>query len=287
MNVPGEHLQGVMSANEFLTRVNLMQGHSGSTRRRCRKCTGKQVIVIGGGNTAMDAARTARRLGGHVTIVYRRTQARCPRASRNCITRWRKASCSRCCARPSEFVGDNHHRAPAQPILDIMELGDPTPRAGAAPVVTGKTEIMNGRSRHHGARQRRRTRSSRMPSPRLRPPNGAPSPSSAARRRPRSRACSPAATRRAAARPPSARLATGRRRRAKSWATIPSRAAEIKELVAKAARYTASAQTPQTIVEKIDLSERHCRVRRALAADRAGRAGRPVRARAGVAARAS
>ena len=76
MNVPGEHLLNVMSANEFLTRVNLMQGLRADYETPLPETAGKQVLVIGGGNTAMDAARTARRLGGHVTIVYRRTQAR-------------------------------------------------------------------------------------------------------------------------------------------------------------------------------------------------------------------
>ncbi len=78
MNVPGEHLLGVMSANEFLTRVNLMQARIEDYETPLPEIAGKQVIVIGGGNTAMDAARTAKRLGGNVTIVYRRTQAEMP-----------------------------------------------------------------------------------------------------------------------------------------------------------------------------------------------------------------
>jgi len=73
MNVPGEHLLGVMSANEFLTRVNLMRGLDAKYETPLPETSGKQVFIIGGGNTAMDAARTARRLGANVTIVYRRT----------------------------------------------------------------------------------------------------------------------------------------------------------------------------------------------------------------------
>ena len=61
LSVPGEHLLGIMSANEFLTRVNLMQGHREGSETPLPETKGKQVIVIGGGNTAMDAARTARR----------------------------------------------------------------------------------------------------------------------------------------------------------------------------------------------------------------------------------
>ena len=78
MNIPGEHLLGILSANEYLTRVNLMQAHKDEYETPLPPTRGKEVMVIGGGNTAMDAARTARRLGGNVTIVYRRTQAEMP-----------------------------------------------------------------------------------------------------------------------------------------------------------------------------------------------------------------
>ena len=78
MDVPGEHYLNVMSANEFLTRVNLMQGLRDDYETPLPETAGKEVLVIGGGNTAMDAARTAHRLGGHVTIVYRRTRSEMP-----------------------------------------------------------------------------------------------------------------------------------------------------------------------------------------------------------------
>ncbi|MDR3202716.1 MAG: FAD-dependent oxidoreductase, partial [Bifidobacteriaceae bacterium] len=78
MNVPGEHLLNVMSANEFLTRVNLMGANREDRATPLPAVKGKDVLVIGGGNTAMDAARTAKRLGGHVKIVYRRTRAEMP-----------------------------------------------------------------------------------------------------------------------------------------------------------------------------------------------------------------
>ena len=61
MNVPGEHLLNVMSANEFLTRVNLMQGLRADYETPLPATKDKEVLIIGGGNTAMDAARTARR----------------------------------------------------------------------------------------------------------------------------------------------------------------------------------------------------------------------------------
>ncbi len=76
MNIAGEHLNHVYSANEFLTRVNLMEAHLGVSPTPVKM--GKEVIVVGGGNVAMDAARTAKRLGADVTIVYRRTEKEMP-----------------------------------------------------------------------------------------------------------------------------------------------------------------------------------------------------------------
>lgn len=76
MNIPGENLNGVISANEFLTRINLMRAHEEEYDTPVR--LGNKVIVVGGGNVAMDAARTARRLGVDTTIVYRRRQEDLP-----------------------------------------------------------------------------------------------------------------------------------------------------------------------------------------------------------------
>ncbi len=76
MDIPGEGLKGVMSANEFLTRLNLMKAYKDNSDTPIVK--GKHVIVVGGGNVAMDAARSAKRLGGDVTIVYRRTKDELP-----------------------------------------------------------------------------------------------------------------------------------------------------------------------------------------------------------------
>lgn len=73
MGIPGEDLQGVYSANEYLTRVNLMKAHKFPEYHTPLK-PGKKVVVIGGGNVAMDSARVAKRLGADVTVVYRRSQ---------------------------------------------------------------------------------------------------------------------------------------------------------------------------------------------------------------------
>lgn len=76
MNIPGETLVGVISANELLTRTNLMHGYDESYDTPIY--LGRHVVVVGGGNVAMDAARTARRLGSEVTVVYRRSEQDMP-----------------------------------------------------------------------------------------------------------------------------------------------------------------------------------------------------------------
>ena len=76
MKIPGENLKGVYSANEFLTRINLMKAYKADSTTPIQH--GKKVAVVGGGNVAMDAARCARRLGAEVTIIYRRTEAELP-----------------------------------------------------------------------------------------------------------------------------------------------------------------------------------------------------------------
>ncbi len=76
MNIPGENLNGVVSANEFLTRANLMKAYDNDYDTPIY--VGKKVVVVGGGNVAMDAVRTAKRLGAESTIVYRRGEAELP-----------------------------------------------------------------------------------------------------------------------------------------------------------------------------------------------------------------
>ncbi len=76
MGIPGENLNGVVSANEFLTRANLMKAYD--TEYDTPIYVGKRVVVVGGGNVAMDAVRTAKRLGAESTIVYRRGEAELP-----------------------------------------------------------------------------------------------------------------------------------------------------------------------------------------------------------------
>ena len=141
MNVPGEHYNNVMSANEFLARVNLMQALRADYETPLPPTEGKQVLVIGGGNTAMDAARTARRLGGLVTIVYRRTQSEMPARVEELHHALEEGIQLKVLAAPYEFLGDDRHRVTTA-LLDLMELGDPDESGRRSPVVTGEREAI-------------------------------------------------------------------------------------------------------------------------------------------------
>jgi glutamate synthase (NADPH/NADH) small chain len=141
MNVPGEHLLNVMSANEFLTRVNLMQGLRPDYETPLPETDGKQVIVIGGGNTAMDAARTAKRLGGDVTIVYRRTQSEMPARVEELEHALEEGIALKVLRSPSEFLGNSEGFVTAA-TLDVMELGEPDASGRRRPVTTGETETI-------------------------------------------------------------------------------------------------------------------------------------------------
>ena len=78
MHIPGENLKGVYSANEFLTRINLMKAYREGADTPIMDLKGKKVAVVGGGNVAMDAARCSKRLGADVYIIYRRSEAELP-----------------------------------------------------------------------------------------------------------------------------------------------------------------------------------------------------------------
>ena len=125
MNVPGEHLINVMSANEFLTRVNLMQGLREDYETPLPETRGKEVIVIGAGNTAMDSARTARRLGANVTIVYRRTRAEMPVRVEELHHAIEEGIQIKVLRAPNEFVGDSKTNFVTHAMLDVMALGEP------------------------------------------------------------------------------------------------------------------------------------------------------------------
>ena len=139
LNVPGEHLLNVMSANEFLTRVNLMQGHKDERETPLPDTAGKQVLIIGGGNTAMDAARTARRLGGQVTIVYRRTRAEMPARVEELEHALEEGIELEVLRSPIEFLGDDATGFVTGATVEIMGLGEPDASGRRRPVATGRT----------------------------------------------------------------------------------------------------------------------------------------------------
>lgn len=142
MNVPGEHLLNVMSANEFLTRVNLMQGLRADYETPLPETKGKEVLIIGGGNTAMDAARTARRLGGNVTIVYRRTQSEMPARVEELHHALEEGIKLKVLRSPCEFVGDDKTHFVTGAMLEVMALGAPDASGRRSPVATGEKALM-------------------------------------------------------------------------------------------------------------------------------------------------
>lgn len=140
MNVAGEHLLGVMSANEFLTRVNLMRAIDTKYETPLPDTRGKEVFVIGGGNTAMDAARTACRLGANVTIIYRRTLKEMPARVEELHHALEEGIRVRELRAPSEFLGDGKTNFVTHAVLDVNELGPADPSGRRSPVKTGQTE---------------------------------------------------------------------------------------------------------------------------------------------------
>ena len=137
MNIPGENALNIMSSNEYLTRVNLMNAADNDYDTPMN--FGKHVLVVGGGNTAMDSCRTARRLGAEVTLVYRRSEAEMP--ARLEEVRHAKEEGIRFLTlhNPIEYISDENGRV-KQAVLQVMELGEPDQSGRRSPVaVEGKT----------------------------------------------------------------------------------------------------------------------------------------------------
>lgn len=135
LGVAGENLNGVYSANEFLTRVNLMQAHEEHTPTPLK--IGDKVAVIGGGNVAMDSARTAARVGAkEVYIVYRRTEAELPARLEEIRHAKEEGIIFKLLHAPVEIYGAEGHVTGMK--LEIMELGEPDEGGRRKPVPTGK-----------------------------------------------------------------------------------------------------------------------------------------------------
>ena len=137
MNIPGENAINIMSSNEYLTRVNLMDAANPKSDTPIN--FGKQVLVIGGGNTAMDSCRTAKRLGADVTIVYRRSEQEMP--ARLEEVRHAKEEGIRFLNlhNPIEYIADENGCV-KQAVLQVMELGEPDASGRRSPQpIEGKT----------------------------------------------------------------------------------------------------------------------------------------------------
>lgn len=131
MNIPGESLNGVFSANEFLTRNNLMKAYSSESDTPIY--AGHKAVVVGGGNVAMDAARTALRLGAEVTVVYRRTEAELPARAEEVHHAKEEGIEFRMLSNPVEILGDE--RGWVRSIrCQEMELGAPDASGRRSPV---------------------------------------------------------------------------------------------------------------------------------------------------------
>lgn len=138
MNIPGENLNGVLSCNEYLTRVNLMDASNVATDTPL--LYGKNVAVIGGGNTAMDAVRTAKRLGAeHAMIVYRRGEDEMPARIEEVRHAKEEGIEFLTLHNPVEYHADETGRV-KEAVLQVMELGEPDESGRRSPVpVEGKT----------------------------------------------------------------------------------------------------------------------------------------------------
>ncbi|MBR6040675.1 MAG: NADPH-dependent glutamate synthase [Clostridia bacterium] len=148
MNIPGESLKGVYSANEFLTRSNLMKAYLDNPVTPIMK--GGKVAVVGGGNVAMDAARTALRLGAeHVYIVYRRSMEELPARREEVEHAMEEGIDFRLLNNPVEILGYNNPENPRDPKNGFvtgmrcirMELGEPDAKGRRRPVPIPDSEF--------------------------------------------------------------------------------------------------------------------------------------------------
>ncbi len=141
MNIPGENSINIMSSNEYLTRVNLMDAANPTTDTPIN--FGKNVLVVGGGNTAMDSCRTAKRLGGNVTLVYRRSEQEMPARLEEVKHAKEEGIHFLTLHNPIEYKADETG-AVCQAVLQVMELGEPDASGRRSPVpVEGKTVTLD------------------------------------------------------------------------------------------------------------------------------------------------
>jgi glutamate synthase (NADPH/NADH) small chain len=145
LGVPGEHLNGVYSANEFLTRVNLMRAYRfPEYDEPVYDCRDRDVVVVGGGNTAMDAVRTALRLGArNATLVYRRSEAEMPARKEEVKHAKEEGVDFRTLTNPVELLGDAKGWLTGVRVVS-MELGEPDESGRRRPVpIAGSEHVIH------------------------------------------------------------------------------------------------------------------------------------------------
>ncbi len=138
MNIPGENLNGVYSANEFLTRINLMKAYKDGASTPIKR--GTKVVVVGGGNVAMDAARCAKRLGGDVHIVYRRTLDELPARKEEVEHAMEESIIFDLLTNPVQINGDENGWVKSCTCIK-MELGEPDASGRRRPVAIDGSEF--------------------------------------------------------------------------------------------------------------------------------------------------
>lgn len=140
MNIPGENLKGVYSANEFLTRVNLMKAYLSGSDTPIEHA--KRVAVVGGGNVAMDAARCAKRLGAEeVSIVYRRSEKELPARAEEVEHTKEEGIVFRLLNNPTQILGDDQGNVRGMECVR-MELGEPDASGRRRPVEVPGSEFV-------------------------------------------------------------------------------------------------------------------------------------------------
>lgn len=138
MGIPGENLNGVVSANEFLTRANLMKAYDSAYDTPIY--VGQRVVVVGGGNVAMDAVRTAKRLGAEATIVYRRSEKELPARSEEVHHAKQEGILFRMQTNPTEVLGTDDGWVRGIRCVE-MELGEPDESGRRSPVVRAGSDF--------------------------------------------------------------------------------------------------------------------------------------------------
>ena len=140
MHIPGENLKGVYSANEFLTRINLMKAYKPDSDTPIMDLKGKKVAVVGGGNVAMDAARCSKRLGAEVYVVYRRGMEELPARHEEVEHAIEEGVIFKTLNNPVEILGDEQDCVKAMKCIE-MELGEPDASGRRRPVEKAGSEF--------------------------------------------------------------------------------------------------------------------------------------------------